>query len=229
MPSLWNLLLNGCVSSSPCSSMSGVFFDLKLCIALSTFLYILKTLSADITIIRINAGNNIENQILPLFRNGLKVFHIAADYRGLDTGNTFIKDTVNLVHRKLIDNSIRDEITLIASGGIAMAEHVPKIIISGADLTAVDIPLLLALGGKLYKREDLPHILLPDNIDSIPEETKVQRIINLMGAWHSQILEVLGAMGIREIRRLRGETGRAIFFDDIDKNTFGKIFKNPIS
>jgi hypothetical protein len=52
-----------------------------------------------------------------------------------------------------------------------------------------------------------------------------QRIINLMGAWHSQLLEVMGAMGIREARRLRGETGRAIFFDDIDNETFGKLFK----
>ena len=26
-----------------------------------------------------------------------------------------------------------------------------------------------------------------------------------MGAWHSQILEMMGAMGIREARRLRGE------------------------
>jgi hypothetical protein len=37
---------------------------------------------------------------------------------------------------------------------------------------------------------------------------------------------MMGAMGIREARRLRGETGRAIFFDEIDNDTFGKIFKN---
>jgi hypothetical protein len=47
-----------------------------------------------------------------------------------------------------------------------------------------------------------------------------------MGAWHSQILEMMGAMGIREARRLRGETGRAIFFDEIDKDIFGKLFQN---
>jgi len=33
-----------------------------------------------------------------------------------------------------------------------------------------------------------------------------------------------GAMGIREARRLRGESGRAIFFEEIDKDTFGKLF-----
>jgi hypothetical protein len=48
-----------------------------------------------------------------------------------------------------------------------------------------------------------------------------------MGAWHGQILEVMGAMGIREISRLRGESGRAIFFEDIERDTFGKLFKMP--
>jgi tRNA G26 N,N-dimethylase Trm1 len=47
--------------------------------------------------------------------------------------------------------------------------------------------------------------------------------VNLMGAWHSQLLEVLGAMGIREVRRLRGEVGRAIFMEDIEKEAFGDL------
>jgi tRNA G26 N,N-dimethylase Trm1 len=44
-----------------------------------------------------------------------------------------------------------------------------------------------------------------------------------MGAWHSQLIEVLGAMGIREVRRLRGEVGRAMFLEDIEKDAFGDI------
>jgi hypothetical protein len=32
-----------------------------------------------------------------------------------------------------------------------------------------------------------------------------------MSAWRDQMLEALGAMGIREIRRLRGEVGRTIW------------------
>jgi glutamate synthase domain-containing protein 2 len=38
-----------------------------------------------------------------------------------------------------------------------------------------------------------------------------QRLVNLMNAWRDQLLEALGAMGMREVRRLRGEMGRAIF------------------
>jgi len=31
-------------------------------------------------------------------------------------------------------------------------------------------------------------------------------------------------MGIREVRRLRGEVGRAMFIEDLEAATFGKIF-----
>ena len=62
-------------------------------------------------------------------------------------------------------------------------------------------------------------------MEKIPVQIVKQRMVNLMVAWHSQLLEVMGAMGIREARRLRGETGRAIFFDEIDNDTFGKLFK----
>ena len=52
----------------------------------------------------------------------------------------------------------------------------------------------------------------------------MQRIVNLMGAWQNQLLEMLGAMGIREVRRLRGETGRCMFFEDLEAATFGRLF-----
>ncbi len=45
-----------------------------------------------------------------------------------------------------------------------------------------------------------------------------------MGAWRNQILELLGAMGMREVRRLRGEVGRSMWFEDLEKENFGPIF-----
>ena len=105
-----------------------------------------------------------------------------------------------------------------------MAEHVPKAMLCGADLTAVDIPLMIALGLRIYEEPD-KLLIWPEGLDKIPFSILTQRIVNLMGAWHSQILEMMGAMGIREARRLRGESGRAIFFEEIDKDTFGELFE----
>jgi hypothetical protein len=33
----------------------------------------------------------------------------------------------------------------------------------------------------------------------------------------------MGAMGVREVRRLRGEIGRAIFYEEIEKDAFANI------
>jgi glutamate synthase domain-containing protein 2 len=128
---------------------------------------------------------------------------------------------------------------LIVSGGIALAEHMAKAIICGADLVAVDTALLVALGCRVC-RDAHPRNsdgeamcgsgeLCPAETDSSDHAYATQRMVNLMGAWHSQLIEVLGAMGIREVRRLRGEVGRAIFMEDIEKEAFGDLCRVPRS
>jgi glutamate synthase domain-containing protein 2 len=114
-------------------------------------------------------------------------------------------------------------LTLIAGGGIAMAEHVPKAIICGADAVSIDIPLLLALECRMCLR-CMEGLYCPVQIENIHPAWGKTRIMNLMAAWRNQLLEVLGAMGLREVRRLRGEVGRAMFFEDLEADTFGRLF-----
>jgi hypothetical protein len=172
----------------------------------------------------------MEQTVSKLAHSGAEIIHVIADYRGRELGGSststprLIKDIIRTVHMRLVADRIRDEVTIIASGGIAMAEHVPKAMLCGADLTAVDLPLLIAIGARLYEQPER-FLVFPPGLEGISVEILTQRIVNLMGAWHSQLLEVMGAMGIREARRLRGETGRAIFFEEIDNDTFGKLFR----
>jgi len=189
-----------------------------------------KKINRAIVIIRVPAAKGVESLVARLAHSGAEVIQIIADYRSREIGNAngadgrLLKDIIRSVHQKLVEDSIRDEVTLIASGGIAMAEQVPKAMLCGADLTAMDIPLMVALGLRIYE-EPQKMLVWPDGLEKIPISILKQRIVNLIGAWHSQILEMMGAMGIREARRLRGETGRAIFFEEIDRDTFGKLFK----
>jgi ferredoxin len=191
----------------------------------------IKQLNNALTIIRIPAVKDVENTVAGLAQHGAEIIHIVADYRGREINNSagsegrLLKDIIRAVHLKLVEDCIRDEVTLIASGGIAMAEHVPKAMLCGADLTAIDLPLMVALGARIYEEPE-KLVIIPEGLGKIPAPVITQRIVNLMGAWHSQILEMMGAMGIREARRLRGESGRAIFFEEIDRDTFGNIFKN---
>jgi len=190
----------------------------------------LKKIGRALTIIRVPAVKDVETIVSQLAHGGAEIIHIVGDYRGMEVGGAagssprLLKDIIRAVHLRLVDERIRDEVTLMASGGVAMAEHVPKAMLCGADLTAIDLPLLIALGARLYENPE-KRLVFPEELKKIPVQIVKQRIVNLMVAWHSQLLEVMGAMGIREARRLRGETGRAIFFEEIDNDTFGKLFK----
>lgn len=181
-------------------------------------------------IIRVPAVAGVEDIAAKLAQDGAEIVHIAADYRGRGRNGSagaqgrLLKDIIRAVHLRLVEEHIRDEVVVIASGGIAMAEYVVKAMLCGADLTAIDMPLMIALGARLYEEPEM-RLALPEGLGKIPVATLTQRMVNLMGAWHSQILEMMGAMGIREARRLRGESGRAIFFEEIDRDTFGVIFK----
>ena len=52
----------------------------------------------------------------------------------------------------------------------------------------------------------------------------VGRMRNLIAAWHLQLIEVMGAMGMRDARRLCGDVGRAMFFEELEEEIFGPIF-----
>ena len=124
----------------------------------------------------------------------------------------------------MVKQGIRDQVTIIAGGGIALAEHMAKQLICGADLVSVNLPLLVALECRLCDTCVYPGVPALPGIEDIEFDYGAGRIINLIAAWHDQLIEVMGAMGIREARRLRGEVGRAMFFKDIEEETFGKLF-----
>jgi imidazole glycerol phosphate synthase subunit HisF len=157
---------------------------------------------------------------------GADTIHFYADSRGqeLDSENPrFIKEMIREVHLNLVGKLIRNRVNLVFSGGIAMAEHVAKAIICGADGVTIDIPLLIALECRLcYQCKDGK--ACPVKIGEINPDWGKQRIINLVGAWRNQLIEVMGAMGIREAKRLRGEVGRSMWFEDLERENFGPIF-----
>ncbi len=157
---------------------------------------------------------------------GCGVVHLQAarDGRGLGERNDrFVTTLVREVHYELSGKSIREQLTVLISGGIAMAEHAAKIIACGADGVGVDTALLVAWGCRLC-RDCEGRTRCPAGLDEIPVDWGAQRIINLFGSWHSQMIEVMGAMGLREVRRLRGELGRTLFLEDLERDSFGPIF-----
>jgi hypothetical protein len=154
---------------------------------------------------------------------GVRVFHLVANYHGLGRDGRFVLDLIREAHGAFVEARRRDEVTLLGSGGIVAAEHVPKAIICGLDAVALDTALLAAVQaqflGECLERER-SHFQLPRRL---AVNWGVQRIENLLASWRDQLLEVLGAMGLREVRRLRGEIGRAMFQRDLEREAFAGI------
>ncbi len=157
------------------------------------------------------------------YQSGIRVFHLVADYHGLGSDGRFVLDLIREAHKSFVNAGCRDAVTLLGSGGIIAAEHVPKAIICGLDAVAIDTPLLAALQaqfiGECAGREK-GRFMLPKRLTV---DTGVQRLVNLLASWRDQLLEVLGAMGIREVRRLRGEMGRAMFQKELEREAFSGI------
>jgi hypothetical protein len=184
-------------------------------------------LLVSIRIPAISSKENLEN-IVDYHHAGFDLIHYVADERGYEPGTEnglHLKDLTKEAHAALLSAGIRDQVTFMVSGGVAMAEHVIKSILCGANIVGVDVPMLIALECRVCRncREGGD---CPASIAGIDPKYGARRIINLIGAWHNQLLEMMGAMGIREVRRLRGEQGRVMFRESLENDTFAQIFGN---
>jgi glutamate synthase domain-containing protein 2/Na+-translocating ferredoxin:NAD+ oxidoreductase RNF subunit RnfB len=176
--------------------------------------------------VRLPLDENAVERAIALAAEGPGIIHLQTTHNGKGFGkrsDDFIIELVRDIHSALLENSLRDRIAILLSGGIALAEHVAKTIACGADGIAIDRALLVALGCRLCK-DCSDRKSCPAGIDTTPADWGAQRIINLVGSWHSQLIEVMGAMGLREVRRLRGELGRVMFFEDLERENLAPFF-----
>jgi NAD-dependent dihydropyrimidine dehydrogenase PreA subunit len=155
-----------------------------------------------------------------LTEKGADVIHLYMSDEDIERDPDGITSAIQRTHSYLVEKNVREKVTLISSGGVAEAAHVPKSIILGADAVGVGLAYQIALGCKVcYGDHHSKNCELRIKKEEV--EWAVQRIANLVGSWRDQLLEVLGGMGLREVRRQRGEMGRAMFYNDLEAKIFG--------
>ncbi|MBI2264708.1 MAG: alpha-hydroxy-acid oxidizing protein [Armatimonadetes bacterium] len=152
-----------------------------------------------------------ETSVREWVRTGLDCLHLRA-------GGRISPSAIRAIHKDLVAAALRDGLSLLVSCAISQAEQIPKTLLCGADAVVLDLAIFFALGYKATEQ----------GVEARPFEVTwgIQRILNLTGAWRDQLLEIMGAMGIREARRLRGESGRAMFFEDLERD-FRKALEDP--
>jgi glutamate synthase domain-containing protein 2 len=121
-----------------------------------------------------------------------------------------IEYAITMVHNYLVREGVRDEITLIASGGIRTAFDVAKIIALGADGAAIGTAELVALSCKRCKNcergRGCPSGIAttdPAMIHYINPERDAQKIINMYHSWRRQWAHILTQLNLKNIRELR--------------------------
>ena len=169
-------------------------------------------------IVKVAAVHNIAAIASGIARSGADIIAIDGFRGGTGAAPTRIRDNVGIpielalasVDKRLRDEGIRGNVSLVVGGSIRSASDVVKAIALGADACYVATAALLALGchlcrtcqtgkcnwGIATQRSDLVKRLNPD-IGS-------ERLVNLMTAWRHEIMELMGGMGINSIEALKG-------------------------
>jgi Glutamate synthase domain 2 len=125
-----------------------------------------------------------------------------------------VEAAIASVDAKLRSQGIRNEVSLIASGGIRESADVAKIIALGADAVYIGTSALVAMGcrvcGTCYRGLCPWGIATqrPDLVARLDPDVASKNVANLINAWTLELAELMGAAGINSIESLRGNRDR---------------------
>ncbi len=133
------------------------------------------------------------------------------------------------VDQRLRKENIRNEVSLMASGGIRNSADVVKAIALGADAVYIGTAALVAMGCTLCQRcytGKCPWGITttdPEISRRLNPEIASRRLINLVRAWSMEIKEMLGGMGMNAVESLRGnrEQLRGVRLTDTELGILG--------
>lgn len=169
-------------------------------------------------IVKVSAVHNIAAIACGIAYAGADI--IAVDgFRG-GTGATpkIVRDHVGIptalaiaaVDERLRKEGMRNQVSLIAAGGIRSAADVLKLITLGADAVYIGTSVLVAVGCTLCQQCHTGKCAwgITTNDAKLSKrlnpEIAAERLYNLLRAWTLEIKDVLGALGINAIESLRG-------------------------
>src|SRR5207237_1656319 len=119
----------------------------------------------------------MDTNLVEMVQQGARVFHLTANYHGY-CGDQFVIDLILKAHQSLVDAGVREEVTLIGSGGIILAEHVSKAIICGLDVVGLAVALAVALQAR-FSRECIDREAASLACPQLTTDCDVERSTNL--------------------------------------------------
>jgi glutamate synthase domain-containing protein 2 len=182
----------------------------------------IKTISPEALVsVKVSTPTDIDMVAVGSYFAGAHIVHIDGSYGGTGAAPEIAKKTIAMpiefaipkVHRYLLQEGIRQQVVVMASGGIRTAYDLAKAIALGADGAVLGTTELVALGctrcGNCERGRGCPFGLTttdPELSQLIEIDWGAERLENLYQSFQWQLSDLLRRLGLTSIRDLVGRT-----------------------
>jgi glutamate synthase domain-containing protein 2 len=169
--------------------------------------------------VKVSTPHDVDMVAVGSFYAGAHIIHLDGSYGGTGAAPEIAKKNIAMpiefaipkVHKYLVSEGVRDQVTLIASGGIRTADDIAKAVALGADGVVIGTGDLVALGctrcSNCERGRGCPFGLTttdPELQLLVHPDWGTQRIGNLYNAMSMRLKIILRSLGLTRIADLRG-------------------------